>query len=160
MELKKILTTKIKIRFNDCDPFNHLNNSKYIDYMVNVRSDQLIEHYDLDTYQLAENEAIGWVSAQTNISYLAPAFPNEEVLIETRLMGFTEKSLHVEGIMWNSIKTITKAVMWFKLVHFNLKTQKSHQHSKELINLFEQIVYPISEEVIFEERVLNLKRKL
>jgi acyl-CoA thioesterase FadM len=160
MELQKKLASKVKIRFNDCDPFNHLNNSKYIDYIVTVRSDQLIEYYGLDTFQLALEEAVGWVSAQTNISYLIPAFPNEEVLVETRLMGFTGKSLHVEGIMWNSNQTIVKAVMWVKLVHFNLITQKSHQHSKELINLFEKIVHPLSEEFTFEERVINLKSKI
>ncbi len=41
-QLKKIIESKVKIRFPDCDPFNHLNNSKYIDYFINAREDQLI----------------------------------------------------------------------------------------------------------------------
>ncbi len=30
--------TQIVIRFQDCDPFGHLNNARYIDYFVNARS--------------------------------------------------------------------------------------------------------------------------
>lgn len=39
-EQKKLLESKAKVRFHDCDPFNHLNNSRYIDYMVTARGDQ------------------------------------------------------------------------------------------------------------------------
>ncbi|MEO6346652.1 MAG: acyl-CoA thioesterase, partial [Aquaticitalea sp.] len=44
-EYKQSLESKMKIRFHDCDPFNHLNNSKYIDYILTARGDQLIENY-------------------------------------------------------------------------------------------------------------------
>ena len=45
---KKVLESKMKVRFHDCDPFNHLNNSRYIDYIVTARGDQLLENYNLD----------------------------------------------------------------------------------------------------------------
>ncbi|MBD1428894.1 acyl-ACP thioesterase domain-containing protein [Sphingobacterium litopenaei] len=32
--LRKIVESKIRIQYQDCDPFNHLNNSKYIDCIV------------------------------------------------------------------------------------------------------------------------------
>jgi len=46
--MEKLLTKLVKIRFQDCDPFNHLNNSKYIDYFINTREDQLLEYYGLE----------------------------------------------------------------------------------------------------------------
>jgi acyl-CoA thioester hydrolase len=46
-ELKKTLQSKMKIRFHDCDPFHHLNNSRYIDYIVTARGDQLLKIMDL-----------------------------------------------------------------------------------------------------------------
>jgi len=73
-ELKKVLESKAKIRFHDCDPFNHLNNSRYIDYIVTARGDQLIDNYNFDIYQLAREQGIGWVTAQTQISYFSPAY--------------------------------------------------------------------------------------
>ena len=157
-ELKKNLESNVKIRFNDCDPFNHLNNARYIDYIVTERSEQLLDNYGLDIYQLAKEKGIGWVTGQTQISYVFPAFPNEVVVIETQLIAFSEKSLVFEGFMWNNDKTQLKAVMWTKLVHFHLQTQKSYSHSKELMDLFGQVINPGPMETDFETRIKNLKQ--
>lgn len=156
-ELKKIPESKMKIRFHDCDPFNHLNNSRYIDYIVTARADQLLDNYGLDIYALAKNEGIGWVSAQTQISYLSPALIAEEVLIQTQLIAVSAKSLLLEALMWNEHKSVLKTVMWTKLVHFDLALQKSKEHSPALMEFFEKIVYPLPGEINFETRVNNLK---
>ena len=50
--LPKVLESKTKIRFQDCDPFNHLNNASYINYLINAREDQLIKYYDIDIYKM------------------------------------------------------------------------------------------------------------
>lgn len=91
--LPKELESQSLIRFPDCDPFNHLNNSRYIDYIINAREDQLMSYYDFDVYKLAKEQGLSWVVAQTQIAYLAPAELMEIVTIQTRLMGFTEKGL-------------------------------------------------------------------
>ena len=157
-ELKKIVESNMKIRFHDCDPFNHLNNSRYIDYIVTARGDQLIENYGFDIYKLAREKDLGWVSAQTQISYLSPAYLMEEVIIQTRLIGCTEKSLLLEAFMWDADKSNLKAVMWTKLVHFNLKTQRSHLHDEELMQFFRQILYPLETIMSFENRIHDLKQ--
>ena len=158
-EMKKTLESSLKVRFHDCDPFNHLNNSRYIDYIMAARSEQLEEAYALDIYKLAREEGVSWVSAQTQISYLSPAFLGEEVKVQTRLLSFTDKSLLVEGVMFSKDHTIIKAIMWAKLVHFNLQTQKSHPHSTSLIHFFNQVVHPLPSEISFNERVKILKDK-
>lgn len=157
--LAKVLESNMKIRFHDCDPFNHLNNSRYIDYFVTARGDQLLDHYNLDIYQLAKEKAIGWVSAQTQISYLVPAYLMEEVTIQTRLINYTDKSLHLEALMWSEEKKQLKAFMWTKLVHFDLKTQKSHAHSEELLALFREIADPMPQPTDFESRINYLKQE-
>lgn len=160
MIYEKTPESKMKIRFHDCDPFNHLNNSRYIDYIVTARGDQLLDNYQFDIYQLAREKQVGWVSAQTQISYLVPAFLMEEVTIATRLLSYGEKSLLFEGQMWNHNKTVLKAVMWAKLVHFHLPTQKSYAHSPELLQFFAQIVHPVAGAESFETRVRQLHPKL
>lgn len=157
--LNKILESKIKVRFHDCDPFNHLNNSRYIDYIFMAREDQLVNNYDLDIYKLARENQAGWVSAHTQISYIFPASLNEEIIIQTQLIAFSQRSLLLEASMWNTDKTILKAFMWAKLVHFNLQTQKSHSHSEELMKLFGQVVHPIPPELDFESRIKYIKVK-
>lgn len=159
-EFKKVLQSSMKVRFHDCDPFNHLNNSRYIDYIIAARGDQLLEYYDFDIYKMAKQQGIGWVTAQTEISYLSPATLMEEVIIETQLLSFGPRSLLFEARMWNDNKTELKAVLWGKLVHFNLLTQKSQQHTDELMHFFSEVVNPIPGEMNFESRVKMLKQKL
>jgi hypothetical protein len=52
--LPRQIESQMKVRFPDCDPFNHLNNSKYIDYIINAREDQLLKYYNFDVYELAK----------------------------------------------------------------------------------------------------------
>ena len=155
--LEKIIESKVKIRFPDCDPFNHLNNSRYLDYFMNTREDQLLEYYDFDLHKLARNEGISWVVAQNQIAYLVPATLRETVVIETHLINKGDKHLELEALMWNENKSVLKAVLWSKFVHFDLKTQKSRVHSPELMNFFNQIENPLSSHFTFEKRVENIR---
>mgnify|MGYP001544130058 CR=1 FL=1 len=156
--LTKTIESKTRVQYQDCDPFNHLNNSKYIDYIMGARTEQLLDRYGFNTSEIAYKQGIGWVAAQTQISYFYPASWMEMVRIETRLIQFSESSLLVEGFMWDEHKTKLKCVMWAKLVHFNIKTQKSNKHSEELMNLFSTVNYPIENNPSFEERIKSLKR--
>ncbi|MTI87188.1 MAG: acyl-CoA thioesterase [Balneolaceae bacterium] len=153
--MEKILTSLRKIRFQDCDPFNHLNNSKYIDYFINAREDQLIEYYDIDIYALAFKEGSGWVVGSNQIAYLNPANTMEAVLIESQLIQYSAKQLTVEMRMWNQEHNQLKSFLWVNFVHYNLKEKKAASHSKQFLNLFENVVLPI-EENSFEKR----RRKL
>lgn len=157
--LSKTLESSMKIRFHDCDPFNHLNNSRYLDYIITARGDQIMDYYQLDIYKLARDKGIGWVIAQTQIAYLTPATLMEEVLIQTRLLAYSDKSLMVEAFMLSHDRSVLKSVMWVKLVHVNLLNGRSHVHSADLLNLFEQVVNPLTEESSFEERVKTVRQK-
>lgn len=153
----KTLESKVRIHYHDCDPFNHLNNSRFIDYIVAARTEQLLESYGFNTADIAQKQGIGWVAVQTQISYLLPAVWLEQVIVESRLISYSESSLLVEAFMWNENKTQMKAIMWAKLVHFNIKTQRSLKHSEELMEFFQEIHFPIGENPTFEERVISFK---
>ncbi len=152
-----MLESTMKVRFHDCDPFNHLNNSRYIDYAIMARGDQLLDNYDLDIYRLGTNQGLGWVTAQTQISYLFPAYLNEEVVIQTQLLAYSDKSLHIEATIWDKFKTKLKAILWVRFVHYNLVTQKSEVHGASLMSLFEEIVNPVFANSNFDERVQQLR---
>jgi acyl-CoA thioester hydrolase len=155
--LAKIIESKARIQYQDCDPFNHLNNSKYIDYIIAARTEQLLHHYGFNSAEITHKEGIGWVSAQNQLSYFSPASWMEVVTIETKLIQYSDYSLLVEGFMWDEHKTKLKCLMWAKLVHFNIKTQRSHKHSPELMNLFSEVHCPLEHSYTFEERVKSLK---
>ncbi|MHA7058949.1 acyl-CoA thioesterase [Aquimarina sp. M1] len=154
--LPKILESKSKIRFQHCDPFNHLNNAEYINYMINAREDQIIKYYNLDLFKMAKTHGISWVVGTNQIAYLRPAFLMEDIIIDSQLHSCSENELHVEIRMWNYNKKELKAVMWSSFVHFNLLKQKRWNHTTELMELFNSIVLPI-EATTFNQRVLQLK---
>jgi len=158
--MKKLLhelESIVKIRFQDCDPFNHLNNAAYLNYLINAREDQIAEHYGIDIYKMARTLGISWVVASNQIAYINPAFLMEEVLIDSQLLDFDESNLRVELRMWNKDKTKIKAVMWSTFVHFNIMKQKRAFHSEELMDLFTSVKNPI-ETTIFEERIEFYKK--
>ena len=156
--LPKLLESKVKIRFQDCDPFNHLNNAAYINYFINAREDQISENYHLDIYKMARTQGISWVVGSNQITYIKPAFLMEEVVISTQLIYFNETQLQVELRMWSKDMTEIKAVMWSTFVHFNLLKQKREEHSDDLMQLFTSVVNPI-EQRVFEERILSFKKQ-
>ncbi len=154
----KLLESKVKIRFQDCDPFNHLNNAAYINYFINAREDQILENYHLDIYKMARSQGKSWVVGSNQIAYLRPAFLMEEVVISTQLIYFNDTKLQVELTMWNHDKTEIKSIMWSTFVHFNLLKQKRETHPEDLMELFESVVNPI-ETSVFEERILSFKKQ-
>ena len=156
--LSKVLESTAKIRFQDCDPFNHLNNAAYINYFINAREDQILENYHLDIYKMAQTQGKSWVVGSNQIAYIKPAFLMEEVVISTQLIYFNETKLQVELTMWNHDKTEIKSIMWSTFVHFNLLKQKRETHSEELMELFKSIVSTIDTS-IFEERILSFKKQ-
>src|SRR3989338_5688897 len=84
--MEKKPTSRVKIRFQDCDPFNHLNNGRFLDYFFNAREDHLTEHYNLDIFTQLKKTGCAWVVASNQIAYLKPAMVAEEVVIETKLI--------------------------------------------------------------------------
>ena len=156
-KLPNTLQSAVKIRFQDCDPFNHLNNAAYLNYFVNAREDQILEQYGIDIYKMARTIGISWVVGSNQIAYINPAFFFFFVVIESQLLKFDESSLFIELKMWNKDKTKIKAVMWSSIVHFNLMKQKREQHSEELMNLFNSVLNPI-ETTQFETRVDYFKK--
>jgi YbgC/YbaW family acyl-CoA thioester hydrolase len=159
LTLEKEVESQTLVRFPDCDPFNHLNNSKYIDYIINAREDQLLKYYDIDIHKMVKETGLTWVVAQNNISYIVPAEIMETVTIQTRLLSYNEKTLLLEALMWDKEKTIIKAVMWSKQAHYNLQTKRSHQHSDEFMEFFKSIHYPLPDNLSFDDRVKSLKQQ-
>lgn len=157
MQLPKTVTSKTKIRFQDCDPFKHLNNASYISYFMNHREDQLIKHYDVDIYKMAQESGVSWVSSRNQIAYIQPALLMETVIIESQLFAFNSSQLSVEMRMYNNNQSHLKAIIWCSFVHFNLLKQSRATHSKNLMDMFESMVNPIYANT-FEERLSQLKK--
>lgn len=153
----KIFESTYLIRFPDCDPFNHLNNSRYLDYFINAREDHLVKHHNFNIYQYGKQHGKSWVVGQNQITYLKPAMLMETVVIQSTILALREKDIQVEMMMWNKDKTQLKALLWSTFVHFNFATQRSDIHSDELIQQFKPYENPLPVSISFEERIQQIK---
>jgi acyl-CoA thioester hydrolase len=157
MAIIKRPESRVLIRFPDCDPFNHLNNSRYLDYFINAREDHLYLHYQFNPYDYAKEKLLAWVVTQNQISYLRPALVMEKVVIQSRVLKFEQRDIQIEMTMWDLEKKVLKSIMWSVLTHYNFKTAKSEIHSQELIDKFKPLEDPLDREMSFEERVREVK---
>lgn len=156
--MEKILSSSYKIRFQDCDPFNHLNNASYINYFLNAREDHLLDNYNFDVFENLKTNGQAWVVVSNQICYLNPANVIESVLIESQLITFTSKSVQIEMRMWNESKSKLKAMLWTNFMYFDVQTQKATNHPKAVADLLDNILLPV-EQNNFEERRNSLMRR-
>ncbi len=138
MKYEQELKTFYTIRFNDCDPFNHLNNSSYFDYMLNAREDHLKEYYNrsMKDFYL---QGFAWVIGTHEIIYIRPASYGEKVCIYTALIEATKEYLLAEMIMTDESGKKIKAVLWTKFTCVNIQTQKKQNHSEEFMEFAKSI---------------------
>ena len=145
MANEKILESQSLVRFQDCDPFNHLNNAAYLNYLVNAREDQLIEAYGINIYDTAQLGGKSWVVSSNQIAYLRPAWLMESLVMQSQLLRYDSTETLVELRMYNKDKTQLKALMWSTYVHVALSTQKRASHSEVLMDLFSSVLAPVEE---------------
>lgn len=129
----------VQVRFQDCDPFGHLNNARYIDYFLNARMDHLAHFYGVSIYARDQPLTASWVIKKNQIAYLRPAFPAEEVRIRTRLIHFTDNTIVIEGLMLDKEARHLKAIIWIEFAHVSLTTGRLTPHPDQWASLLESV---------------------
>jgi acyl-CoA thioester hydrolase len=137
--MEKNPRTFYTIRFNDCDPFGHLNNSRYIDYFLNAREDHLKEHYNIDLKEWAL-KGIGFVVSRHEIQYVRAVSYNDTVCIQSALVGFGDNYLEVEMQMYDKEQQNRKALLLSRFTQINTRTGKKDNLIPELEELARQIM--------------------
>ncbi len=132
----------VQIRFQDCDPFGHLNNARYIDYFLNARMDHLVQHYGLNIYANEGSLTASWVIKKNQIAYLRPARLAEEVRIRTRLVHFTDNTIVIEGLMLDKDAQHLKALIWIEFAYISLATGRSTPHPEQFTRLLHSVILP------------------
>lgn len=126
------------VRFTDCDLFGHLNNGRYIDYLLNAREDHLKTEYGLDLTDFYK-QGVSWLVAGHEISYVRPAAYNEKVCIKSALIKAEPGSLLVEMLMMDENQTHLKSLMWTKFIHVNVKTGRRENHTETFMDFANSI---------------------
>jgi len=157
--MEKEFSSTFKIRFADCDPIGHLNNVKYLEYMLNAREDHVEENYGFTYEQYTRETGCTWVTIQNEIAYLKEVRYNSTVEITSKTIAVNNMTSVVELLMKDE-NGVVHAVFWLTVIYFNMKTRKAEMMSDESLEKFSKFLVEIDHKT-FKERVgyLRLQNK-
>ncbi|NNM67043.1 MAG: acyl-CoA thioesterase [Spirochaetales bacterium] len=84
----------LRVRPHECDAYGHVNNAVYLNYLETARL-ELVRGIGLDYASLVRSGFGIWV-AEAQLQFLVPAFPDEELLIESIPLAVKNVSLTLE----------------------------------------------------------------
>ena len=82
-----IFETEIIVRPDDIDMNNHVHNSKYLDYLLMARYDQMKKDYKVPMEDFI-NRGYSWVASETNIHFKREIKLGDHVVVRTQLDSF------------------------------------------------------------------------
>ncbi len=126
--------SRVIIRFQDCDPLMHLNNSKYFEYFFNAREDQVSKLYGFSFEAMFRELRTSWVVYQHQIAYVRPAQISEWVRITSRVIFYNEDKMVTEYFMTNDLRTELKTMLWTTSKHISIATGKRVPHPQEVMD--------------------------
>ncbi|MDR2206312.1 MAG: acyl-CoA thioesterase [Flavobacteriaceae bacterium] len=152
----KEISTEVKIRFSDCDPIGHLNNVKYLEYMLNAREDHVEKFYGFTYEEYLKKTGCTWIAVQNEIAYLKEVRANVRVMISSKIIEISDKTAKAEILMKSLDGKIIHSVLWITVIYFNVQTRKSQSQPKEIQELFRQFFVEL-EQKTFKERSAFLR---
>lgn len=150
--MDKEITTRVKVRFSDCDPIGHLNNVKYLEYMLNAREDHVEQFYGFTYEEYTRQTGCTWIAIQNEIAYLSEVRYNATVNISSKTIQISDRISKVEILMKSLDGQTVHAVLWITVIYFNMKTRKSEAMPAETLENFGRFLVEIPEKD-FQSRV-------
>ncbi|WP_226390307.1 acyl-CoA thioesterase [Penaeicola halotolerans] len=154
--------SRVIIRFQDCDPLQHLNNAKYFDYFFNAREDQVPKLYGVEIMDFIKKYKAAWVVYNHQISYVRPANVGEWVRIMSRVIWYNENSLVVEYYMTDDNEQELKTLLWTTLRYIDMKTAKTTPHEGAVLDYLKAALVPgvDFQNLTMRERIKQIKEEL
>ncbi|SEI77161.1 acyl-CoA thioester hydrolase [Cyclobacterium xiamenense] len=153
--------SRVVVRFQDCDPLQHLNNAKYFDYFFNAREDQVPKLYGVEMIDFIRKYKAAWVVYNHTISYIRPARVGEWVRIMSRVIWHDHQTVLIEYYMTDDNKEELKTLLWTTMRYVDMAQGKSTEHAGAV----KEFLLAVSEKIDIENtsikgRIKEIKAKL
>ena len=80
--------TELSVRPDDIDLYQHVHSTRYLDYMLAARFDQMERCYGMSMQDFA-SRGLGWFMAAANIQYKRPLGWGDRMMVRCWIMHFT-----------------------------------------------------------------------
>jgi thioesterase-3 len=130
-----IFETELKVRPDDIDMFNHVHNSKYFDYVLAARYEQMDLFYKMPMEDFLRS-GFGWVVRTAFVDFKRPMILGDIVKVRTGILTINEKGCRVQFEMETVRTGKITADGWFDYVMIDIKTGKGCKVSDEMIEAY------------------------
>ncbi|MCC5943895.1 MAG: acyl-CoA thioesterase [Bernardetiaceae bacterium] len=159
-DIPSLSRSEMSVRFQDCDPFGHLNNMRYLDYFLNARDNQVSNDYKLDLFDFIKQTGKGWVVQKHEIAYLRPAQCGENIVLRSATAYFDDYYALVEVRMLDALEQRLKSVLWMHLAFVDTQSGRRIRHDQTISDFFEKVRLKefSPKEISFDERIKQLNQ--
>lgn len=130
-----IFESELNVRPDDIDMFNHVHNSKYLDYVLAARYEQMDKFYGMSWEDFAK-QGYGWVVTKVTIAFKRPLIMGDVMLIRTGIVEMNERGCTVQFEIVNKKTNKVASDGTFDYVMIDLSTQRSAKVSEEMIKAY------------------------
>ena len=130
-----IFETALKVRPDDIDMFNHVHNSKYFDYVLAARYDQMEKFYKMPMEDFLKS-GFGWVVRTAHVDYKRPLILGDQLKIRTGILTINEKGCRVQFEIENVRTGKIASDGWFDYVLIDTTTGKGCKVSNDMISAY------------------------
>ncbi|MCH7400231.1 acyl-CoA thioesterase [Belliella kenyensis] len=153
--------SRVVVRFQDCDPLQHLNNAKYFDYFFNAREDQVPKLYGVEMIDFIKKYNAAWVVYNHNIAYVRPAKVGEWIRIRSRILWYNHNTVLVEYYMTDDTQRELKTLLWTTMRYVTIKDGMSTEHKGAVLEFLKATSEDLDiQDLSINQRVKHLKSKL
>jgi len=130
-----IFSTEIIVRPDDIDMNNHVHFSKYLDYFLAARYDQMGRCYKLSMEEFIEM-GFSWVASNMSINYKRALKLGDTAIVKTQLDSFNRAQVNVNFWIYNKStgKLISDGSGNFTLI--NIRNLRPARIPQEIIDKY------------------------
>lgn len=133
------VTTRVQVRFSDCDMFGHVNNAKFITYMEQARVEYFKAFDEINFLKRVENPELSIILAEVTCTFKSPVHLDDNLIVKIRTSEIKRSSFIMEYEMIEERSGKLSAVGKTVGVFYNYKEGKSIPIPENIREKFEKV---------------------
>lgn len=123
------------MRPDDVDMNNHVHFTKYLDYVLAARYDQMENNYKFPMDEFVKS-GLTWVVSKTTIEYKRSLMMGDVALVETGIHSYSGSNCIVDFIIYNlkTMKIVAKGDFFYTLI--SISTGRSVKLTDDIISRY------------------------
>ena len=116
--------TELQVRPDDIDMYQHVHSSRYMDYVLAARFDQMERCYKMPMAEF-QKRGYGWFMAATQMNFKCPLGLGDRFIVRTWIEKFTLIGVKVQFLIIRQADQQTSCDGWFDYVMVSIETARA-----------------------------------